>query len=800
MSPQQGDAWGVQHPRAVGHTGAGGEHETLLDEATERARRDGHVGARLTRSDGPAKVTGAFAYASDLHVEGMLFGATVRSPHAAARIRAIDTRAARALAGVHAVLTHADVPGQTHVGSVLPDQPVLAIDRVRHHGEPVAIVAADDAATARRAAALVAVDYEPVAPVTTVEAALADGAPALHPAGNVVRSVPILRGSVPAESAAGEVVVRGRYSVGIQDQAFLGPESGLAIPDGEGGVELHVATQWLHVDRDQVAAGLGVAPDRVRIVLAGVGGAFGAREDLSIQLHACLLALATGRPVKMAYLREESFAGGHVHRHPAWMDYEHRAGADGRLTAVRARLWLDGGAYASSSPAVIANATTLAVGPYACANADLQGIVVYTNNTPSGAMRGFGAVQVAVGYEAQMDKLAAALGLHPLEVRRRNALTEGGTLPTGQVVRGPVATAALLDALEGAPLPPAAVADPRELPGGQFGATRGEGVRRGVGYAAGFKNIAFSEGFDDPATAQVRLTARDGRPVVEVRSAAAEVGQGVLGVQEQVARTELGVAEVDVLAADTAIDSAGSASASRLTWMAGGAVRAACAAVRTAALERAADWAGAGDAALALRDGAVWRGDERLLDVVELVEGGAEPIAATRTYRHAPTQELDPVTGQGDSHAGFAFVAHRAVVDVDVELGLARVVELTCAQDVGRVINPMALEGQLEGGSIQGLGLALTEELLLADGLVQTRSFGAYRIPTIVDAAPVRTIVLERADPDTPYGLRGVGEMPSISSTPAVLAALRAATGHELARAPVRPEELVVHVDQETSA
>lgn len=796
MTPQQGDAWRAQHPRSVPHTGAGAEREPLLlDEAAEHAARAGHVGARLTRSDGPAKVAGEFLYSSDLRVEGMLFGATVRSPHASALIRGIDVRAALELPGVRAVLTHVDVPGEKHVGSVLPDQPVLAIDRVRHHGEPVAIVAADDAVTARRAAALVRVEYEPTEPLTTVEAALRPGAPALHPAGNALRTVPILSGRpIPDQPAPGEVVVRGRYEVGIQDQAFLGPESGLAIPDGDGGVELHVATQWLHVDRDQVAAGLGLPVDRVRVVLAGVGGAFGAREDLSIQLHACLLALATGRPVKMAYLREESFAGGHVHRHPAWMEYEHRAdAATGRLTAVRARVWLDGGAYASSSPAVIANATTLAVGPYACPDVDLLGTVAYTNNPPSGAMRGFGAVQVAVAYEAQMDKLAAALGLDPLELRRRNALRDGGALPTGQVVRGPVATAALLEALGEHPLPAAGVGDPRDLPGSQFAATRGESVRRGVGYATGFKNIAFSEGFDDPATATVRLSVRDGRAVVEVHTAAAEVGQGVLGVQEQIARTELGVDEVEVMPADTAIDSAGSASASRLTWMVGGAVQAACAAVRTAALARAADRLGPRDAALALRDGAVWQGEERVMELVQLVDGGLQPVDATRTYRHAPTDELDSVTGQGDSHAGFAFVAHRAVVDVDVELGSARVVQLTCAQDVGRVINPMALEGQVEGGSIQGLGLALSEELLVAGGLVQTRSFGSYRIPTIVDAAPVDAIILELGDPDTPYGLRGVGEMPAISSTPAILAALRAATGHELPRAPVRPEDLVVH-------
>lgn len=792
MSPQQGDHWRAQHPRAVRHTGAGGEAETLLGEAARRATRDGHVGARLTRSDGPAKAAGTFLYSSDLVVEGMLHGATVRSPHASARIVAVDVAAARALPGVRAVLTAADVPGDKLVGNTLPDQPVLAFDRVRYHGEPVAVVAADDAATARRAAALVEVRYAPLAPIVTVEAALADGAPALHPSGNLLKSVPILRGDA---SATGDVVVRGRYAVGIQDQAFLGPESGLAIPDGDGGVELHIATQWLHVDRDQIAAGLGLSPGRVRLVAAGVGGAFGAREDLSMQLHACLLALRTGRPVKMAYLRHESFTGGHVHRHPAWMDYEHHADADGRLVLVRARLRLDGGAYASSSTAVVTNATTLAAGPYAVPNAELLGQVVYTNNPPCGAMRGFGAVQVAIGYEAQMDKLAAAVGVGPVEIRRRNALRDGGTLPTGQAVRGPVATVALLDALEDRPLPPerAPGDDPRTLPGSAFAASDGRDgavLRRGVGYAAAFKNIAFSEGFDDSSTARVRLCARDGRPVAEVHTAATEVGQGVLGVQEQVARTELGVAEVDVLVADTTIASAGSASASRLTWMVGGAVRAACAAVRTAALERAAERLGERDATLVLRDGAVWRGDERVLEVEDLVAGA--PVEATRTYRHAPTEPLDPVTGQGDAHAGFGFVAHRAVVDVDVELGLARVVELACAQDVGQVVNPMALEGQLEGGSIQGLGLALSEEVLLGgDGRVRTQSFGGYRIPTIVDAAPVPTIVLELGDPDTPYGLRGVGEMPSLSSTPAILAALRAATGRAVTRAPALPEDLV---------
>jgi CO/xanthine dehydrogenase Mo-binding subunit len=709
------------------------------------------IGERVPRSDGRAKVTGAFAYSSDLHVDGMLFGATLRSPHPAARILGMDPRAALAATGVRAVLTHEDVPGDKLVGSVLPDQPVLAIDRVRYHGEPVALVAADDPEAARAAARRIAVDYEPGEAVTDARAALEPGAIPVHAGGNDLRTVPIVHGD---PGATGAVTVRGTYEVGRQDQAFLGPESGLAVPDGEGGVDLHVSTQFLHVDRDQVAAGLGLAPEQVRVHLAGVGGAFGAREDLSMQLHACMLALATGRPVKMVYSREESFLG-HVHRHPAFMDYEHVAGEDGRLLAVRLRLILDGGAYASSSTAVIANAATLACGPYAVPNARIEATVAYTNNPSSGAMRGFGAVQVAVGYEAQMDRLAERLGLDPVELRIRNALPEGGELPTGQAVRGPVAIPELLERLVALPVPERGD-DPLALPGGAFRPGDGAGVVRAVGYAAGIKNIAFSEGYDDPATARVRVERSGGRLSATVYTAATEVGQGVLGVQEQIVRSELGIDDVRVRTADTRIAPAGSASASRLTWIAGGAVQAACRALAP--------------------------------DVEGIPEGGA--LETERTYRHGPTKPLDPVTGQGDSHAGFAFVAHRAVVDVDVELGLARVVELACAQDVGLAVNPLALEGQLHGGSIQGLGLALTEELVTEGGVVQTLGFGAYRIPTMMDAPPVPTIVLELGNPDAPYGLRGAGEMPSISSTPAIVAALRTATGRELRRVPVRPEDL----------
>ncbi len=394
----------------------------MSSSATTRTRplRVGLATPAKRRQDATPKVAGEFAYASDLHAADMLWGQTVRSPHAHARILEIDTSEAASMPGVHAVLTYDDVPGEKLYGLDFADQPVLAHDRVRYFGEAVAIVAAEEPEQARRAAAAVRVEYEPLDPIVDPERAT-ESEP-LHPPGttrresfredtrpNVVRTMVVRRGDPDAEA---DVSVSGFYEIGQQDQAFLGPESGIAIPDGEGGVDIHVATQWTHVDREQVAPCLGLPAEMVRIHLAGVGGAFGGREDLSMQVHAALLALRTGRPVKMVYGRQESFVG-HIHRHPARIWAEHRATAAGQLVSVRMRILLDGGAYASSSEAVISNACSFAVGPYAVENALIEGTVVYTNNPPCGAMRGFGAVQTCFAAEAQMDKLAAELGIDP---------------------------------------------------------------------------------------------------------------------------------------------------------------------------------------------------------------------------------------------------------------------------------------------------------------------------------------------------------------------------------------------------
>lgn len=782
-------------------------------QITQGSQTKGGIGESTLRPDGTLKVTGEFAYSSDLWHEDMLWGQILRSTVAHAEIVSLDTSEALATPGVYAVLTYDDLPTEVkHYGLEIQDTPVLAHGKVRHHGEPVAIVAADHPETARRAAAKIKVEYRELPVITDEASATAPDAVLVHehrtdhhighvPHPNILHRQPIVRGDAAAAAARAEVIVRGEYTFGMQDQAFLGPESGLAVPEEDGGVHLYVATQWLHSDLRQIAPVLGLPPEKVRMTLAGVGGAFGGREDLSMQIHACLLALRTGKPVKIVYNRFESFFG-HVHRHPAKLTYEHGATRDGKLTHVKCRIVLDGGAYASASPAVVGNASSLGVGPYVVDDVDIEAIALYTNNPPCGAMRGFGAVQACFAYEAQMDKVAGELGMDPVEFRRRNAMEQGTLLPTGQPVDSPAPVAELLRRVKAMPMPPerqwesSEGADVRQLPGGLSNTTHGEGVVRGVGYAVGIKNVGFSEGFDDYSTARVRLEAVAGEPVVTVHTAMAEVGQGGVTVHAQIARTELGVAQVTIHPANTEVGSAGSTSASRQTYVTGGAVKNACELVREQVLELGRRrfgthhpaWA---TAELLLEGGkVVTDGGEVLADLVDVL--GEEAVEVEEEWRHRPTEPFDLRTGQGNGHVQYSFAAHRAVVEVDTELGLVKVIELACAQDVGKALNPLSVLGQIQGGTTQGLGVAVMEEIIVdpRTAKVKNPSFTDYLIPTILDTPTIPVDVLELADHHAPYGLRGIGEAPTLSSTPAVLAAIRDATGLELNRTPVRPEHL----------
>jgi xanthine dehydrogenase D subunit len=761
-----------------------------MSTTTREGAITGRLGDSPPRPDGIAKVQGSFAFSGDLSADGFLWGATLRSPHPYARIVRIDVTPAWRIDGVAAIVSAEDVPGKPTYGLISSDQPVFASEFVRYVGEPIAAVAADHPETCRRALEAIVVEYEILPPLTDPERAIDGSHPPIHPAGNVIRHQRIVRGN---QSLIGDVVVEGTYEIGMQDQAFLGLEAALAMPDpGGAGVDLFVATQWLHEDRAQIAACLDLEPDKVRLTLGGVGGAFGAREDISLQVHTCLLALRTGRPVRIAYSRQESFLG-HVHRHPAKIWMRHHATVDGVIQRIEARMVLDGGAYASTSSAVLINAVTHTQGPYKCANATVDGYAVRTNNLPCGAMRGFGVVQACFAHEGQMDKLAAACGLDPVDIRLLNAMETGDPLITGQVVENVAPVAECIRLTAALPLPDTPVGgldgDPMHLPGGAGLTADSSHIRRGIGWGVAIKNLMYSEKFDDYSTARCRLA--DG--VVSLKFATSEVGQGFVVLAPQIARSVLGVDDVVIEPIDTTIGSAGSTSASRQTWMSGGAVDGACRLVRERLFEHVGALHDVDPMCLAIdgRDVVDTTGSLR----ISVVDAGSGMVfEETFEHHHRPTEDLDE-NGQGNCHTAFAFVAHRAVVDVDPELGLVKVVQIATAQDVGIALNPMSVIGQIEGGIAQGLGLAVMEEIILTDGLVRNASFTDYLLPTMLDMPTVVATMIEHPDPMAPMGAKGVGEPPCISSTPAIVAAIRDAIGRDLCRVPVRPSDICLPND-----
>jgi len=741
------------------------------------------LGSSALRPDGGAKVRGEFSFSSDMWAENMLWGATLRSPHPHARIVSVDISRALTIAGVSCVITAEDVPGKATYGLIESDQPVFARDVVRYMGEPIAAVAADHPETCRMALAAIDVVYEILPPLSDPEQCLDPATPPIHESGNVFRHQRIVRGDT---TVTGDIVVEGTYDIGMQDQAFLGLEAALAIPGPDRlSVELHIATQWLHEDQRQIAACLALPEEAVTLVLGGVGGAFGAREDISLQVHCCLLALRTGRPIKMQYSREESFFG-HVHRHPARIWMRHHADRDGTIRKIEARMVFDGGAYTSTSPAVLINGITHTQGPYRCDNAVVDGYAVRTNNPPCGAMRGFGVVQACFAHEGQMDKLAEACGVDHVTIRLRNAMRHGDLLITGQPMDSVAPVERCIRETAAIPLPPDMPDEPHllTLPGGAGRTADRRHIRRGVGWGVSMKNLMYSEGFDDFATARCSL--KDG--VASIKFATAEVGQGFVTLATQIATTLLGVDDVVLERMDTTIGSAGSTSASRQTWMSGGAVDGACRHVREMLFQDVGARAGIDPIRLAIVDTDVvdTMGDFRI-SVADATAG--KDFHYTFEHHHRPTEDLDE-NGQGNCHVAFAFVAHRAVVDVDVDLGLVKVVQIATAQDVGRVLNPLSAIGQIEGGIAQGLGLAVMEEIITDNGVVRNPSFTDYLLPTALDAPDVVAVMIEEPEPMAPLGAKGIGEPPCVSVTPAIVAAIRAATGKDLDRVPVRPQDI----------
>ncbi len=735
------------------------------------------IGSAHPRVDAREKVTGQALYPGDFNYPDQLYMKILFAGRPHARIVRLDTRRAEALPGVHLVLTAKDVPNNEY-GLIMPDQPVLCgpgsnkpyADRVRFIGDQVAVVVAETEAIAARALDLIEVAYEDLPVVDDPEAALAPDAPLLHPdkGSNTIIAYRIRKGDVDAAFAQADVIIEREYRTPPQEHAYLQPEAGVGYMDGEGRITVVVAGQWTHEDQEQIAHALNLPKERVRVIYPAIGGAFGGREDMSVQIVLALAVMKLAekgihRPVKIVWSREESIIG-HAKRHPYIIRAKWGATREGKIIAAQVDIVADGGAYAYTSTKVLGNATLLCTGAYEIPNVRVDARVVYTNNLPGAAFRGFGGPQAIFAAESQVNHLAEALDMDPVELRMRNVLREGSLMSVGTPVPEGVSMAETLAAAARAAGWVETEHGWQRLPDDQapwpeWGGPPAPHIRRGIGVAIGFKNVGFSFGYPENAWAKIELYGGSTIERAVLYFAGAEVGQGHHTAIRQMAAEALGLTpeQVDLVVSDTAVTgNSGSASASRLTFMAGNAIR------------------GAAQAALKQ-----WEAEER-------------PAVGEFVYRPPSTTPYDPDTGHSKPNFAYGYVAQFVALEVDTETGHIHVVDYLSANDVGKAINPAQVEGQIEGGVVQALGYTIVENFIQQGGRVLTDRLSTYLIPTAVDVPDrIRPLILEFADPLGPWGARGMGEMPYLPVAPAVVHAVRNATGVWFHDFPLTPERVL---------
>ncbi|HEC22507.1 MAG TPA: aldehyde oxidoreductase, partial [Chloroflexi bacterium] len=744
------------------------------------------VGQPLPRPEEMDKVTGRARYADDYVFPGMLYGRTLRSAYPHARILNIDTSEAEALPGVHAVLTYKDIPGENIHGLIYDDWPCLAEGKVRYMGDPVAIVAAETPDIAAEALERIKVEYEPLPVVGDPVYARSEGAPLIHEewkTGNLLKHIKVRHGDIEKGFEEADVVVERTYHTPTTEHAFLEPECSIGVPAGfdeeHQKLTVYVGSQIPYADRHQVARILGVPEDQVRIRGTLIGGGFGGKEDLAAQAHVALLAQATGRPVKMLYSRRESLIF-HPKRHATIITIRVGAKRDGTLTAIKAELYGDGGAYASLSDKVMTRATTHATGPYVVPNARIDCYAMYTNNPPSGAFRGFGVTQSAFAVESTMDILAEELGMDPVELRLKNAQRVGATTATGQVLRESVGLIETLRRVQA-----------EMLKNGTFRWGWREGNKAyGWGVACSYKNTGLGGGAPDKAAVEVEAF-EDG--TVEARTSSADMGQGLSAVVAQCTAEELGLPydRVRVLLSDTDLTpDGGPTTASRQTFVTGNAARLAAGALREALRSVAAEYHNVPPDQIRFEEGLIrYNGQATPLgEVVRWMhEHGLESKA---TYEYwAP--ETKPLGEGGDMHFAFSYATQAALVKVDLETGEVHVLKVVTATDVGRAINPRNLMGQLEGGVVMAMGNCLTEEYIVEDGVPWTTLLARYKIPSIKYTPQIISHIVEEPVSTGPYGAKGVGEISSINTTPAICNAIYNATGVRVYSIPVDQDALL---------
>jgi len=749
------------------------------------------VGRSLVRTDAPGKAQGRTRYAGDYVMPNMLHVKVLRSPLASARLKRLDAAKARALDGVACVLTAAelpdrlaatDIPGQTGRKRLDTDQQILVRERVRYHGEPLALIAAETSVLAERAADLIEVDLEPLPGVYDPEDALKPGAPLVQGADNVVSTYKVRKGDLEAGFAAADHVIENTFRTQFIEHAFLEPEVGLAWVDENEVINIRVSTQVIEHFRF-IADAVGVAHNQVRILGAMVGGGFGGKEDVTVEIYLALLAKATGRPVRLAYSREDSFFG-HGKRHPFVIRHKTGVTEDGKITALQVDITADAGAYVFLSPYVLLYGTVAAPGPYRVDNLRVDARAIATNNMYTSAFRGFGAAQACIAHEQQMDEIAATLGIDRLELRRRNFLRTGDALATGAPIESAVwSDDCMTEAW-------AALGEPTPDDGP---------VKTGRGVATYQQSYGRITWLHDTSEAWVGVE-MDG--TVVVRSGVTDIGAGQVSALGQIAAELLGVSldEVKIYHSDSATTPlAGTTTATRALYMTGNAARLAAEAVRGRLIARAAQEFGVAASAVDLAESRAFVIDApdrsmALKDLIGICAAEGIHRSELAMFRAPFTGEIDPETGQGRVHPDYVFGAHAIEVAVDTETGEVTVLKSIGAHDVGQAINPAAVAGQIEGGAAQGQGYALSEDMIYQEGRLMTPSFSEYLIPTAMDMPEVRSIILESRSGLGPFGAKGIGEPALTPVAPAIANAVADAIGTRVFELPITPERVVAAI------
>lgn len=734
------------------------------------------IGQSIPRIDAVSKVKGEALYPGDFNLDDQAYMKVLFANRVHAQIVSMDTSLALNLPGVIAVFTAEDVPVNEY-GLIVPDQPVLCglnsskpyADRVRFAGDQVALVVAESEEIAAEACRLIKVEYRDLPMVTDPRTAMESGQPLLHPnhGSNVFTHYRIRKGDVDEAFKEADVIIEGYYQTPAQEHAYLQPEAGISYVDDEDRITVIVGGQWTHEDREQIAHALALPEEKIRVIYPAIGGAFGGREDMSVQI---ILALAAwrlhqrgiDRAVKIIWSREESIVGHHK-RHPYYIRTRWGAKKTGQVIAAEVDLVSDCGAYAYTSSKVLGNATLMCTGPYDIPNVKVDARTVYTNNVPNGAFRGFGGPQGAFAAETQMNKLAKALGLDPVEIRMRNLIEEGSLLSVGTPIPEGVSIKTVV----------ARCAEEAGWVKGENGWMRPQGyawtdaknqyLKRGVGFACSFKNVGFSFGAPENCSAIIELEGKTEVEKVKLFHAGAEVGQGSHTVFAQMAAEAVGVPldKVELIASDTlTTPNSGSVSASRMTFMAGNSIR--------------------GAAQLALEK---WKNEER-------------PARAEYKYLPPRTTPLDPETGKCEPNYAYGYVAEAVEVEVDLETGQTRLVDVKVADDVGKAVNPSNVQGQIEGAVVQAAGYGILENFVQVDGKVLTNTLSTYLIPTVLDIPEqVHSIILEYPDPIGPWGARGMGEMPYLPLVPAIASGIHQATGKWFDQFPYTPERILTGLE-----